>query len=298
MTPAHAPPRESAAVSARTRSTPRDAAVFGSYLALVACSIVMLFPLVWMLSTSLKVIGQVYSFPPVLIPEPIVWGNYSEALAMFPFFLYLWNTLVIVAGVMGGNLLSCSVVAYGFAKLEGPGKNLLFALVLATLMLPEHVTLIPTFILFTKLGLVNTFWPLILPAWFARSAFSIFLLRQFFLTIHYELSDAARIDGANNAVIFWRIVCPLAKPVLATIAVFSFMGVWNDFLHPVIYLNDDRKFTLALGLLSMIDLTPGGVIAWNLLMAAITVVMMPMVIVYFVAQRYFIQGIALTGSKG
>jgi len=293
-----------AAASPNVFSTPRNPlarrylTVGIAYLALMACSVAMLFPLFWMLSTSLKVLPQVYIFPPVWIPNPVVWANYPEALGLFPFWLYLRNTVFLVVMVTLGNLISCSAVAYGFAKLHAPGKNALFGVLLATLMLPEHVTLIPTFVLFQKLGMVNTYWPLFLPAWFARSAFSVFLLRQFFLTLPDELSDAARIDGANNLTILWRIVAPLAKPVLATIAVFSFMGVWNDFLNPIIYLNDDKKFTLALGLLAMIGVSnQGGVVQWNILLAATTVVMLPMGIVFFVAQRYFIQGIALTGLK-
>lgn len=270
-----------------------------SYVLLSLCSAVMLIPLYWMVITSLKTLRAVHAFPPEWIPNPIVLNNYPQALSVFPFWLYFANSVTIVVGVILGNLLSCSLVAYAFAKLRAPGRNFLFGILLSTMMLPEHVTLIPVYILFQRLGWVNTFLPLIVPYWFARSAFSIFLLRQFFMTLPQELSDAARVDGASHLTILTRIVIPLSKPPLATVAVFSFMGVWNDFLHPVIYLNSEEKFTLALGLLSLIGQSrESGVIEWQLLMAATTVMMLPILIVFFFAQRYFIQGIALTGLKG
>lgn len=270
-----------------------------SYLALGACSLVMLLPLYWMLITSLKTLRAVHEFPPAWVPHPVVLSNYPQALSFFPFWLYFANTVLIVAGVVAGTLVSCSLVAYGFAKLRAPGRNVLFGILLATMMLPEHVTLIPVYILFQRLGWINTFLPLIVPAWFARSAFSIFLLRQFFLTLPQELSDAARVDGASHLTILGRIILPLSKPALATVAVFSFLGVWNDFLHPVIYLNSEDKYTLALGLLALIGQSrESGSTEWQLLMAASMVMMLPVLIVFFVAQRYFIQGIALTGLKG
>jgi ABC-type glycerol-3-phosphate transport system permease component len=271
----------------------------GSYLALGTCSVVMLVPLYWMLVTSLKTLRAVYDVPPSWIPNPIVFSNYPEALSAFPFWLYFGNTLIVVSGVILGNLISCSIVAYAFAKLRARGRGLLFNLLLATMMLPEHVTLIPVFVLFQRLGWINTFLPLIVPYWFARSAFSVFLLRQFFLTLPQELSDAARVDGASHWTILTRLIMPLSKPALATIAVFSFMGAWNDFFHPVIYLNSEAKFTLALGLLALIGhARESGAIQWQLLMAATTVMMLPVLVVFFFAQRYFIQGIALTGLKG
>ncbi len=288
------------AVAARVagrRRTPLQIVV--SYAILIGTSLVMLVPLYWMVSTSLKTMRAANAYPPQWFANPVVFANYAEALAIFPFLLYLMNTLTIVVLVIFGNLISCSLVAYAFAKLQAPGRNLLFGVLLGTMMLPEQVTMIPVYILFQKLGWVNTYLPLVVPYWLARSAFSVFLLRQFFLTLPMDLSDAARVDGASNLTILSRIIVPLAKPVLATIAVFSFMGVWNDFLHPVIYLNDEKKFTLALGLLSLIGQSrESGVYEWNILMAAATVVMLPMIVVFFFAQRYFIQGIALTGIKG
>lgn len=270
-----------------------------AYLVLGLCSLVMLLPLYWMLITSLKTVQAVHDFPPAWFPAPIIFSNYPQALSFFPFWLYFWNTTLIVAGVIIGNLVSCSLVAYGFAKLRAPGRNVLFGILLATMMLPEQVTLIPVYILFQRLGWINTFLPLIVPYWLARSAFSVFLLRQFFLTLPQELSDAARVDGASHLTILTRIIVPLSKPALATIAVFSFMGVWNDFLHPVIYLNSEDRYTLALGLLALIGQSrESGVVEWQLLMAASMVMMLPVLIVFFFAQRYFIQGIALTGLKG
>jgi multiple sugar transport system permease protein len=284
---------------ARVRRGRPRVGVLLSHAGLIGGSLIMLIPLYWMLITSLKTLRAVNEFPPSWVPNPVVLGNYAEALSVFPFWLYLTNTLIIVLGVIGGNLISCSLVAYAFAKLEAPGKSLLFGILLATLMLPEHVTLIPVYILFQRLGWIDTFLPLIVPSWFARSAFSVFLLRQFFLTLPRELSDAARIDGASHLTILTRIVVPLSKPALAAIAVFSFMGVWNDFLHPVIYLNSEAKFTLALGLLALIGQSrESGAVEWQLVMAATTVMMLPVVVVFFLAQRHFIQGIALTGLKG
>jgi multiple sugar transport system permease protein len=284
---------------ARVRRGRPRVGVLLSHAGLIGGSLIMLIPLYWMLITSLKTLRAVNEFPPSWVPNPVVLGNYAEALSVFPFWLYLTNTLLIVLGVIGGNLISCSLVAYAFAKLEAPGKSLLFGILLATLMLPEHVTLIPVYILFQRLGWIDTFLPLIVPSWFARSAFSVFLLRQFFLTLPRELSDAARIDGASHLTILTRIVVPLSKPALAAIAVFSFLGVWNDFLHPVIYLNSESKFTLALGLLALIGQSrESGAVEWQLVMAATTVMMVPVVVVFFFAQRHFIQGIALTGLKG
>ncbi|MBI2941938.1 MAG: carbohydrate ABC transporter permease [Chloroflexi bacterium] len=272
-----------------------------SYAILGLLSCVMALPLFWMLSTSLKTYRNVYAFPPQWIPNPVAWENYAEALSVVPFPLYFRNTMLIAVLVMAGNLVTCAVVAYGFARLNAPGKNLLFSILLSTMMLPGQVTLIPVYILFQRLGWVNTFAPLIVPSWFAHSAFSIFLFRQFFMSIPHELTDAAKIDGANHFVILSRIIVPLSKPVVATLGVFTFMGVWNDFFHPLIYLQDQSKFTLALGLLSLISAAReagAGGEAWNLLMAGSAMVIAPMVVVFFFAQRYFIEGITLTGLKG
>jgi ABC-type glycerol-3-phosphate transport system permease component len=269
------------------------------YAALALGTTVMLIPLYWMLITSLKTVADVHAFPPTWFPDPVIFTNYPQALSRFPFSLYLRNTLVIVTAVILGNVVSCSLVAYAFARLRVRGRDALFGVLVATMMLPEHVVLIPQFILFQRLGWIDTFLPLIAPYWLARSAFSVFLLRQFFLTLPQELSDAARVDGASHLTILTQIIAPLSKPALATIAVFTFIGVWNDFLHPVIYLNSKHNFTLALGLVALVgEAREAGIIQWQLVMAGTTLMILPVLAVFFVAQRYFVQGIALTGLKG
>jgi ABC-type glycerol-3-phosphate transport system permease component len=264
------------------------------FVLLTLGSLVFLLPLLFMISSSLKPEYQVLDFPPKWLPNPVQWRNYPEALSYLPFGRYALNTLTIAAGAIIGNLLSCTVVAYGFARLRAPGKNALFMLMLATMMLPYPVTMIPIYVEFVKLGWVNTFLPLIVPAFFG-SPFYIFLLRQFFMGIPTELEDAALIDGASRAQIIWNVILPLATPAIATIAIFNFQGVWNDFLPPLIYLHDQRKYTIALGL-SFFRSTYN--IKWAYLMAACVVTMLPVVIVFFLAQKQFIEGISMSGLKG
>jgi len=264
------------------------------YILLIIFSIIFALPFYWLVSTSLKTDPQIFVFPPIWIPNPIDWGNYPEALTYIPFMLYLRNTLIIVVFVVVGSLLSCSLVAYGLSKIKWPGRDLLFFIALSTMMLPYQVIMIPIFIIFKNLGWVNSFKPLTVPAFFGN-AFFIFLLRQFFMSIPMELSDAARIDGCSEFRIYSRIVLPLAKPVLATVGLFSFMGSWNDFLGPLIYISDPNKYTISLGL-AMYRSQYGS--QWAMLMAASTVVILPIIIIFFFTQRTFIQGIALTGLKG
>jgi len=267
---------------------------FSAYALLSALGVLFLLPFAWMVVTSLKADAQVMTAVPQWIPRPVMWGNYAKALQSFPFVRYLFNTLVICALTVVGTVMSCALPAYGFARLRWRGRDAFFFVMLSTLMLPSQVTLLPTFLLFRWLGWTDTIAPLTVPAFFG-SAFSIFLLRQFFLTIPAELSDAARIDGCNEWTIFWRVVAPLAKPALATVALFSFTNAWMDFMGPLIYLNDDNKYTLALGLLSFLGRYTQ---SFNLLMAASTVMTMPLVVIFLLAQRAFLQGIALTGLKG
>jgi len=264
-----------------------------SHLALIAGACVMLIPFFWMLSTSLKAPKQVFVQPIKWIPDPVVWANYAKALTVLPFALYLRNTAIVTTLVMLGTILSSAACAYGFARLRAPGRDTLFIVLLSTMMLPGIVTMIPTFLLFRWLGWVDTFKPLTMPAFFG-SAFFIFLLRQFFLTIPAELEDAARIDGATSMDIFARIMLPLAKPALATVAIFAFMGAWNDFMGPLIYLNSEEKFTLALGLESFQGLYGTD---WHYMMAASLVVMSPIIVIFFIGQRYFVKGIVTTGIK-
>jgi multiple sugar transport system permease protein len=257
-------------------------------------SLVFLLPIFWALSSSFKPDYQVLEFPPRWLPNPIRWQNYPEALTYVPFGRYTLNTLVIAAVAITGNILSCTLVAYGFARLRAPGKDVLFIIMLATMMLVDPVRIIPLYIEFNTLGWIDTIKPLVVPAFFG-SPFYIFLLRQFFMNIPRELEDAAFIDGANRVQILWKVILPLAKPALAAVAIFNFQGVWNDFLPPLIFLHNHSKFTIALGLnffRSSYD------VHWGYLMAASLVALLPMVIVFFVAQKQFIEGISLSGLKG
>ena len=257
--------------------------------------VVVLFPIAWMLSTSLKTELETFKFPPSLMPVDPQWQNYVDALTINPFGRYFLNTFYFAGMVVVAEVISNSFIAFGFARLRAPGRNTLFILVLATLMIPGEVTLIPQYILFSKLGWLNSFKPLIVPAWFG-SAYLIFLLRQFYMSIPREYDEAAIIEGANYFGIWWRIILPLSKPALGVVAIMSFIWHWNFFQGPLIYLNDNRLFTVSLGL-SMFR-TPFGGTPWHWYMAASLVVLIPPIVVFFLAQRYFIQGIVISGVKG
>lgn len=267
--------------------------VFFSLL-LIAGSATFILPFVWMLSTSLKESGGVFMYPPQWIPDPIVWENYSTALSVMDFPVLLKNTVLVTSLSMVGAISTSALAAYSFARLRFPGRDVIFVIVLATMMLPSWVTLIPVYIIFRELGLINTLWPLIIPSFFGGGAFNIFLLRQFFMTLPFELDDAAKIDGCSNFQIFWSILLPLCKPALGAIAVFQFVAHWNDFFGPLIYLHSAEKMTLAVGLYRFKG--PFSV-EWNYLMAATVVVAIPPIVVYFLAQRYFIEGVVMTGMK-
>lgn len=258
-------------------------------------SAVMLIPLIWTLRSSVMSINQIFVFPPEWIPNPWQWNNYPDVFDTVPFFRYFRNTLTIVVPVVLGTVITSSLAAYGFSRLRWPGRDWVFGLLMTTLMLPYAVTLIPTFLLWSELGLINTYYPLTVPAWFGGGAFNIFLLRQFFRTIPLDLDEAAVIDGANPMRILWDIVIPLSRPALIAVVIFSTLATWNDFLNPLIYINDSDKFTLALGLAQFKGLYNS---EWHLLMAASTLVVAPILALFFVAQRYFVEGIALTGIKG
>jgi len=262
---------------------------------LILSGLIILVPVFWMLSTSLKENSEVFLFPPKWLPSQLIWKNYPDALTFLPFGRYFLNTATITFAALAGQLLSSPLVAYAFARLKARGSNFMFMLVLSTMLLPSQVTMIPLFVLYRQFGWVDTYIPLILPNFFG-SAFYIFLLRQFILTIPPEMSDAAKIDGCGYFSTFARIYLPLIKPALATLAIFTFTGNWNDFMTPLIYLSSDAKWTLALGLSrfsGMYGRTP-----WNLLMAASLVTVLPCILLFFFAQRYFIQGIVITGVKG
>jgi multiple sugar transport system permease protein len=253
-----------------------------------------LIPLLWMFSSSLKPSYAVLEVPPTLLPNPVRWSNYPEALSIVPFGRFIRNSFFLSVITVIGHLFSCTLVAYGFARLRAPGKNALFWVVLATMMLPYPVTMVPAFMLFHALGWIDTFLPLTVPAFFG-SPFYIFLLRQFFLTLPPELEDAARIDGANTLQVITRIVVPLSGPALATVAIFTFQATWNDFLGPLIYLGNQQLYTVPLGLNQF---RQSYTTDWAYLMAASLVTMLPVLVVFVIGQRYFIQGIALSGLKG
>jgi multiple sugar transport system permease protein len=257
--------------------------------------VVILFPLAWMLSTSLKTRLEVLKFPPNWIPAIPQWQNYPDALTVNPFGRYFLNTMFYASSVMFAELLSCSFIAYGFARLRAPGKNWLFMLVLATMMLPTWTTLIPQYILFSKLGWIDTYKPLIIPHFFG-SAYLIFLLRQFYRGLPKDYEEAALIDGANYLKIWARIILPLSLPALGAVAILSFMYHYQDFGGPLIYIHSINKYPVSIGLQQFN--TPFGGTPFHLLMAASLVTIIPPVLVFFIAQRYFIQGIVVSGVKG
>jgi ABC-type glycerol-3-phosphate transport system permease component len=247
-----------------------------------------------MLSTSIKAPNEIFLFPPKWIPETLHLENYTEALALAPFDLYLRNTLFVTLGNVLGNLISCTLAAYAFARLRARGRNVLFLLVLATLMLPYWVTLIPQYVLFSSIGWSNSFAPLMVPPWFGWPFF-IFLLRQFFMTIPRELEEAARLDGASTLGILWHIIVPLSKPALATVAVLAFIGNWNNFLGPLIYLRDPDLHTLAIAVQRFRG--SYGNLYYHYMMAVSVLVVIPIIAIFFFAQRYLIRGIVMTGLK-
>ncbi|NLA52620.1 MAG: carbohydrate ABC transporter permease, partial [Alcaligenaceae bacterium] len=257
-------------------------------------SVVYLFPVVWMVSTSLKTDPQIVRIPPNLIPSPVRWANYGDALRTINFLRAAKNTLYITGMNIIGNILSSSIVAYSFARLRWKGRELLFGIMLSTLMLPFAVTMVPQYLIFRNLGWVNTFKPLWVPAFFG-SPFYIFLLRQFMLTLPNSYDDAARIDGCSSFGIYWRIIMPLIKPALTVVAMFTFTTHWNDFLGPLIYLSREELYTFALALQKF---QSDYVVNWAQLMAASSVMTLPIIALFFAGQRYFIQGVVMSGIKG
>jgi multiple sugar transport system permease protein len=266
------------------------------YVILTAGAIVATIPMAWTLSSSLKDTAHIFTLRVQWIPDPIFWSNYADLFDRLPFLRFIGNTLIIVAHNVVAAVLTASLAAYAFARVRAPGRNFLFLLVISTMLLPGQVTLIPRYIIFSKLHLIDTFWPLILPGWLGGGAFEIFLFRQFFLTLPVELDDAARIDGCSTLRIYWNIVMPLSKPVIATIAIFNFIWAWSDFFNPLIYLNSMEKFTLALGLATL-QRSAESSTRWELVMAGAVLSIIPMLVIFFLGQRYFVQGIALTGVK-
>jgi len=271
---------------------PKGIGMFIRYLVLGLVAILFLLPVFWMISSAVKPNYAIFASPPVWWPDEPQWSNFSAALTALPFGRFALNTLFIAVFNIIGHLLSCSVIAYGFARLKAPGSKFFFMLMLATMMLPYPVTMVPLYIIFSRLGWVNRFLPLILPAFFGQP-FYIFLLRQSFRQIPRDLEDAAAIDGAGVLQILWHVILPLARPALATVAIFTFQFVWNDFLAPLIFLHDQRKYTLMLGL----SFFRGSYqVNWAYLMAASLVVSLPVILIYFFAQRQFIRGLAITSK--
>ncbi|MDP9313273.1 MAG: carbohydrate ABC transporter permease [Chloroflexota bacterium] len=256
-------------------------------------SIVMLLPFIWMLSTSLKLPADIFTFPPVWIPSEIAWSNYAKTVSAMPFGRFYFNSFVVATSVTVLQLLVSSLAAFAFARLRFPGRNGLFLLYLATLMIPFQVTMIPNFILMRFLGWYDTYQALILPP--AFSAFSTFLLRQYFLGIPLDLDEAARIDGGTSFRIWWQVILPLSGPVIAALAIFTFLNSWNDFLWPLVITNSLEMRTLPVGL-SGFQSEYG--VRWNLLMAGSVIAMLPVLIVYLVGQKWFVRGITLTGMGG
>jgi multiple sugar transport system permease protein len=279
----------------RQRAIRRGLGQAGIYLILTTACIVLLFPAIWMISTSLKPIDKVFDYPPRLVPDPVAWSNYPDAMRKFPFFLYLRNSLMVTGLASFGTVFSASLVAFGFARRRFPEREFVFGLVLSTMMLPAIITLIPTFVLFSKLRWVNTILPLTVPAYFGGGAFNIFLLRQFYLTLPYDYDEAAYMDGASSLMVWWRIIVPLSKAPLATITVFAILAYWNDFMGPLIYMNSPTMRTLAVGLQFFRE---QWLTQWTMLMAGATLMVIPVLLLFFAAQRYFLQGILLTGLSG
>jgi ABC-type glycerol-3-phosphate transport system permease component len=263
-------------------------------IAVVIAAVIFVLPLYWLFVTSLKAIDEVFADPLVWWPRQLVWSNYPEALQMFPFWRYLLNTITIAAPLAIGGTLSSATVAYAFSRLRWRGRDAVFYLILGTLMIPGWVTLVPLYILYNRMGWLDTYKPLIIPWWFG-DPFSIFLLRQFFLRQPQDLVDAARVDGASHLRVFLGVVLPLARPALIVVALLLFVGSWNDFFNPLIYLSSPEKYTLQVGLFNFFGLH---VVQWPGLMAAAVIILLPIAVIFVVAQRFFIEGITFTGLRG
>jgi multiple sugar transport system permease protein len=269
------------------------------YLAAGVLTLFFLGPFVWTVISSLKQPSEITAYPPVFIPAALRFDNYAAAWTKVPFLLFYANSAIVTVLAVLGQLVSATLVAYGFARFRFPLHNLLFLLVIATLIVPWEVTIVPSFILYRWLGWLDTLKPLIVPFWFGGSPLFIFLLRQFFMSIPRELDEAAEIDGANSFRILWQILIPLCMPALTTVAIFSFLQHWNEFIQPLIFLNSPEHFTVSLGL-RYFQTTPGdpGEPKEHLLMAAAVIASIPCIVLFFAAQRFFVRGIVMTGIKG
>ena len=261
---------------------------------LVSGAFIALMPILWMISTSLKDSNSIFSFPLKIIPDPLNWENYSTIWKSMPLVQYFKNSILITGLTIIGTVFSSALVAYGFSILEWKNRDKVFIFIIFTMMIPLQVIMVPVFVIFKQLGWLNTFKPLIVPAFLGGGAFNIFLFRQFFLNIPREVIDAAKMDGLSHFQIFKEIALPLSKPVIATISILTFMFTWNDFMGPLIYLSDQIKGTLALGIMMFVGQHQT---EWGELMAVSILMMIPMLIVFFVFQKYFIRGLMIGGSK-
>ncbi|KLU39599.1 MAG: hypothetical protein AA931_06140 [Peptococcaceae bacterium 1109] len=270
-----------------------------TYVIVTALAVMFVIPLVWTVSSSLKSNPQMYIFPPVWIPNPIQWENYARVLQEIPCALFFKNTLWITILAGAGQVLTAAIVGYGFARFKFPGRRVLFMVLLGTMMIPREVLLVPQFILYNNLKWVDTFKPLVVPYYFGGGPFTIFLMRQFFMSVPTTLDEAAKIDGAGAFRTFWSIILPLSKPVLATASILSFQWHWNDFISPLIYLQSRENFTVSLGLRMFQSVAGiGGVPKDNLLMAASVMALLPILILFVFMQKHFVRGIVMTGIKG
>jgi multiple sugar transport system permease protein len=269
-----------------------------TYAVLLVLGLTFSFPFLWTLSSSLKTGHETQVFPPGLLPAVPQWVNYATVWTTQPVWRWILNSAIVIGLSVPGAVASGIVVAYSFARFDYPGRSFLFMLLLSTLMLPFEVTLIPQYLLFYQLKWIDTFLPLTVPAWFGSSAFTIFLLRQFFMTIPRDLDDAARVDGAGSFRILWSIIVPLSRPALATVMILQFLSHWNDFLGPLVYLNNRNLFTMSLGL-RYFQTVPEqlGEPKDHLLMVAAIIMTLPAIALFFAALRYFVRGIVMTGLK-
>lgn len=268
-----------------------------TYVLLCLGFIWYMFPLAWMFLGSFKTFKDINQIPPRLLPSKVYLGNYPLAWDSVPFARYFSNTIIIVAFSVVGSIISASLVGYGFARLRFWGRDVLFVLMLSTMMLPFWVTIIPQFLIYKAVGLINTWVPLILPSFLGHASY-IFLTRQFLLTLPLELDEAAELDGCGKLGIYWRILMPLCKPVMVTITLFTFIGVWNNFMMPLIYLSNPKLYTVSIGLAFMRGELAEGLPVQGLVMAASVFTSLPMIIVFLLGQRYFVRGIAFTGRTG
>ncbi|HIS84512.1 MAG TPA: carbohydrate ABC transporter permease, partial [Candidatus Faecivicinus avistercoris] len=265
------------------------------YALLIFISCICIVPLYWMFRSSLMSNGEIFQYPPLFFPESMRWDNYRKAFESFDAVKYFGNTLKILIPCVLGTVLTSAMAGYALARVKFPGRKVWFALVVCSMILPGHVTLIPQYITYSKLGMINTYWPFYFAAWFGGGATNVFLMRQFMMTLPRDYDEAAYLDGANRVQIFTRIILPMIVPILITVSIFSFMGYWNDFQGPLIYLQTDDNFTLALGMMQFRSEKSN---RHNLMMAAGMVMVVPAIILYGVGQKYFIEGINLTGIKG